>query len=200
MDSLVKQRLVGALILVALSVVFWPIIFVADTGQRPELRVAVPEAPPVDLTPLPEPDDLGLRQGRPATAQIRSQAEEPDSATSLPSDDERESLPSRDALLPKPSLAEAREQLDAPKLDEDGLPIAFSLQVATLADRSGAETLRDELISAGYKAYLKRLKRDDRTLFRVLVGPKYQRTDLVDIKDAIDKSWRVESMIIRYLP
>jgi DedD protein len=26
-DSLVKQRLVGALILVALAVVFWPIIF-----------------------------------------------------------------------------------------------------------------------------------------------------------------------------
>ena len=34
MDSLVKQRLVGALILVALAVVFWPIIFLPATDDK----------------------------------------------------------------------------------------------------------------------------------------------------------------------
>lgn len=199
MDKLIKQRLVGALILVALSVVFWPIIFVADSQDRPDVTVEVPQAPPVDLTPLPEPDNVGLKLGRSAIAQ-----DEADAADRLLSETDasevRSALPSRDEVLVKPSLAEARESLSAPAMDEDGLPIAYSLQVATLAELAGAEALREELINSGYKAYLKRLRRNDRTLFRVLVGPKYQRGDLEKIKAAIDPAWKVESMIIRYLP
>jgi DedD protein len=98
------------------------------------------------------------------------------------------------------TLDEARERLTEPAVDEDGLPIAFSLQVATMADRERAELLRDELIAAGYKGYLKRLSRDDRTLYRVLVGPKFQRDELVPVKAAVDETWRVDSLIIRYLP
>lgn len=199
MDKLIQQRLVGALILVALSVVFWPIIFVADSKDGPDVTVEVPQAPPVDLTPLPEPDDVGLQRGKSAIAQREADAAE----RLLPETDaakDRAAVLSSDEVLVKPSLAEARESLSAPAMDEDGLPIAYSLQVATLAELAGAETLRDELISSGYKAYLKRLRRNDRTLFRVLVGPKYQRSDLEKIKDAIDPAWKVDSMIIRYLP
>ncbi len=66
--------------------------------------------------------------------------------------------------------------------------------------RERAEALRDELVAAGYKGYLKRLRRDDKTLYRVLVGPKFQRDDLVAVKTAVDQAWRVDSLIIRYLP
>ena len=41
MDSLVKQRLVGALILVALAVVFWPIIFVPSSEEGGEFQIGV---------------------------------------------------------------------------------------------------------------------------------------------------------------
>jgi DedD protein len=85
-------------------------------------------------------------------------------------------------------------------MDADGLPVAFSLQVATMGDKARAEGLRDELVNAGYKGYVKRLRRDDKMLYRVLVGPKYSRDELLPIKTAVDQSWRVESMIIRYLP
>lgn len=200
MDSLVKQRLVGALILVALAVVFWPIIFMpASDVDRDELRVQVPAAPPVDLRPLPEPDSAGLRQGPEAQARGESVDD-----VLFPADGneplEPAALPRRAESVPEPELAEARESLEAPALDADGLPIAFSLQVATMADRERAEALRDELVNAGYKGYLKRVRRDDRVLYRVLVGPKYSRDELLPVKDVIDQTWRVESMIIRYLP
>ncbi|WP_439107034.1 SPOR domain-containing protein [Congregibacter sp.] len=200
MDNLVKQRLVGALILVALAVVFWPIIFVPGAQQSSDLRVTVPSAPPVDLTPIAEPDSLGLRAGRRAAAQ---EEETPD--VQLPSDDESQalepaSLPTRDVTMPVADLDEARETLESPEIDADGLPVAYSLQVATMADKARAESLRDELVSGGYKGYVKRLRRDDRVLYRVLVGPRYSRDELLPIKGAVDKTWRVESMIIRYLP
>jgi DedD protein len=200
-DNLVKQRLVGALILVALAVVFWPIIFLPDTRERDDLRVPVPDAPPVDLTPLPEPDNAGLRQG----VEAQARAETVDDVVFPDADDanapfEPAPLPIRADTIEEPDLATARETLTAPAMDADGLPIAFSLQVATMGDKDRADALRDELVTAGYKGYVKRVRRDDRVLYRVLVGPKYSRDDLLPIKDAVDENWRVESMIIRYLP
>lgn len=199
MDNLVKQRLVGALILVALGVVFWPIIFVARDGDTREWRVAVPEAPPVDLSPLPAPDSAALR--RAPRAQGAEQGPAPELFDSDPPVPEPlPALPARADTPPPVSLEPARETLQAPAIDADGLPIAYALQVATIGQRERAETLRDELLKAGYKGYLQRLRRDDRTLYRVLVGPRYQRDDLAPVKEAVDRTWRVESLIIRYLP
>ena len=203
MDNLVKQRLVGALILVALGVVFWPIIFVARDGDTRELRVAVPEAPPVDLSPLPTPDSAALRRAPQAQAQAQGAEQGPapelfDSDPPVP--EPLPALPARADTPPPVSLEPARETLQAPAIDADGLPIAYALQVATIGQRERAETLRDELLKAGYKGYLQRLRRDDRTLYRVLVGPRYQRDDLAPVKEAVDRTWRVESLIIRYLP
>lgn len=197
MDSIVKQRLVGALILLALGVVFWPIIFVPEAQRLSSVDVDVPASPPVDLSPVPEPDNLGLRAGRDAAVQRL-----PDEDVAL-SDELEESvppLPDSDAVAPVPALEEAEAELAEPEMDEDGLPIAFTLQVATMGDKARAETLRDELVAAGYKGYLKRLRRDDRVLYRVLVGPRYTRDELLPVKAAIDESWRVESLIMRYLP
>ena len=109
-------------------------------------------------------------------------------------------LPASADTQPPASLEPAHETLQAPAIDADGLPIAYALQVATMGQRERAETLRDELLKAGYKGYLQRLRRDDRTLYRVLVGPRYQRDDLAPVKEAVDRTWRVESLIIRYLP
>lgn len=205
MDNLVKQRLVGALILVALGVVFWPIIFVARDGDTRELHVAVPEAPPVDLSPLPAPDSAALRRAPLAQAQAQTQVAEQGPAPELfdsdaPMPEPLPALPARADTHSPVSLEQARETLQAPAIDADGLPIAYALQVATIGERERAETLRDELLKAGYKGYLQRLRRDDRTLYRVLVGPRYQRDDLAPVKEAVDRTWRVESLIIRYLP
>ena len=203
MDNLVKQRLVGALILVALGVVFWPIIFVARDGDTRELRVAVPEAPPVDLSPLPAPDSAALRRAPQAQAQAQGAERGPapelfDSDPHIP--EPLPALPASADTQPPVSLDQVPETLQAPAIDADGLPIAYALQVATMAQRERAETLRDELLKAGYKGYLQRLRRDDRTLYRVLVGPRYQRDELAPVKEAVDRTWRVESLIIRYLP
>lgn len=197
MDSIVKQRLVGALILLALGVVFWPIIFVPESQRDSPVVVEVPPPPPVDLSPVPEPDNIGLRRGGQAEVQEGASADiafpEPDpaaQATPAP-------LPGKAAVVAQPSVT---APLEKPALDEDGLPIAFTLQVATMADRQRAEALRDELIRAGYKGYVKRLRRDDRVLYRVLVGPRYSRDELAPIKAAVDANWKVDSLIMRYLP
>jgi DedD protein len=194
-----KQRLVGALILVCLAILFWPIIFVPGVDEQSSFSVEVPGVPPVDLTPLPEPDNAGLRAGSDAQAQLEAR----EFAAGLKAGDvplETDSLPSREEVVPVPEVEEGRDRLASPPLDADGLPIAYALQVATITRADRAEALRDELIAAGYKAYLKSLRREDRRLYRVMVGPRFSRDELEPIKSAIDDAWRVQSLIIRYVP
>ena len=56
MNEVLKQRLIGALILLALGVVFWPIIFVEPGEQGGAGEVVIPPRPNVTTTPIEPPD------------------------------------------------------------------------------------------------------------------------------------------------
>ena len=58
MDPLFRQRLVGTLVLVALGIVFWPLIFVTPETREPIALQPMSQRPAVDQTPIPEPDSF----------------------------------------------------------------------------------------------------------------------------------------------
>ena len=79
MNEVLKQRLIGALILVALGVVFWPIIFVEPGQQGGADEVVIPPRPNVTTTPIEPPDMAGLRPSREITRATEPEPEaEPD--------------------------------------------------------------------------------------------------------------------------
>ena len=55
MNPIVRQRLVGALVLIALCVVFWPIVFVEPVDQQPIELQPTPERPDIDTSPIAKP-------------------------------------------------------------------------------------------------------------------------------------------------
>jgi DedD protein len=92
------------------------------------------------------------------------------------------------------------ERPEVPVLDEEGIPLAWALQVATMSSLDKARALREELNEQGLKAYLKPLRRGQDTLHRVYVGPKFERADIEAIKERIDARYGVESLVARYVP
>lgn len=56
MDSVLKQRLVGTLVLVALGIVFWPLIFTQPENREPLVLGPMPEKPEIDRTPIAPPE------------------------------------------------------------------------------------------------------------------------------------------------
>ena len=61
MNDILKQRLVGALILLALGIVFWPIIFV-EPGERASLdQGRIPLPPRIDRSPIEPPRQGSMR-------------------------------------------------------------------------------------------------------------------------------------------
>lgn len=209
MNDILKQRLVGALILVALGVVFWPIIFVEPGSQSALEQRRIPPRPQVDTSPIEPPDQVGLRptvevvarqeidelevtdpEAEPLPAPLPEPALEPEPAAPVATPE-----PVRPAA--PPTRATAPEKL---ALDKQGVPVAWILQVASVSSAEKAEQLRQQLLRKDRKAYTRRVKSNGREFYRVYVGPKFERAQLERMKTDIDSEFGVSSLIVRYVP
>ena len=200
MDPLFRQRLVGALVLVALGVVFWPLIFVTPETREPIVLQPMSQRPAVDQAPIPEPESY-----EPAVAtQLPEPPKNPpqvQEAADIQTRTDAEgvslaALPDSDSVaVPQPSVAAPSED---PLVDEQGLAIFYVLQVATVGSASRANELVEGLQARGYKAFSTRYLRVDDELFRVQIGPNAERAALMRIKPEIDAVLKVDSQILRY--
>lgn len=107
------------------------------------------------------------------------------------------------AKIPPESESEnvkGEEDEQASALDPQGIPIAWTLQLVSVRKQDKAEALMQELLELGYKSYFKAVTHGDGTLYRVYVGPKFERAKLDEAKKVLDKKFRVNSIVTRYLP
>jgi len=204
-NDILKQRLVGALILLALGVVFWPIIFVQPENKGGLEQHAFPQAPSVATEPVEAPGPAGLRAS--PEAPVLDQVESDDV---LEDDGEPEVVaaaePVSSAAGPSTGDApaagsEVRSQPPQPlKMDAEGVPVAWTLQVATVSSAEKAETLRKRLIAMNEKAYVTTVSSGGNRLYRVSVGPKFERAELERVQSRINAEFGVKTLIVRYLP
>jgi len=173
--GVLKQRLVGALVLIALGVVFWPLVFVDSDRQTLDRTSQVP--------PMPNLQRLKVKAPRPLQ-DAASQTNEIPLHTQLPEQ------------APQTSPGTRPE----PHLDKAGIPVAWVLQVITVSKQDKADELVRELVALGYKAYQRPLKREQKTLYRVNIGPVFDPQKLQSTKQAMDKRLRVNAIIARYIP
>ena len=224
MNDVLRQRLVGALILVALGVIFWPIIFVQPEDELVQVR-NIPPQPNISTERVDAPDPVGLRTS--PTIVADNQVEQEEAAFDVEEFevvDPDEGQPDSDALdleaeeleepevnpepEPSPPPQPAPEPAPAPvhtppeelKLDADGVPVAWILQVVTVSASEKAEEIRSRLDAMGHKAYVEKVTSGGRTLHRVYVGPKFEKGELESIKSQVDAEFGVSSMTRRYVP
>jgi DedD protein len=193
-NEILKQRLVGALILIALAVVFWPIIFVEPDESPIPGDMTIPERPHIDISQIPQPDPAQARSSPALEARSEAAGEQAVAAA-------EPSAPV--AAQQKPVVKQRAPRDEAPErpaLDAQGLPIAWILQVASVSSPDKAEQIRQRLTGMGYKAYVKTVRHDGKKLLRVYIGPKFERSRLDAIKSEVDKAFSVESLVTRYVP
>lgn len=108
---------------------------------------------------------------------------------------EREAGAEVEMTRPEPAPA-----LVKPGIDERGIPIAWVLLVVTVSKKDKAEALVRELVTQDYKAYFRPITRGGEILYRVNVGPRFERRAIEQSKTLIDKELRVNSIVTRYVP
>ncbi len=194
MKTGVKERLVGATLLVCIGIVAWAWLFGGSPGPAVDTssRIPVPEA----MTPqaVPQPRRPASAHTAPADA-----AGEPAAAPEdLPPPVQQP--PAQGEPAPGMALQPEEELADQPLLDADGLPLAWVIQVASLSRRDAAVQLRDRLREAGHRAYVEPERRNGGEVYRVLVGPHLSRAEAESVKAAIDTGFSVDALIRRFQP
>ncbi len=187
MKSGLKQRIVGVLVLVALVVVFLPMMLDLQPGRDVDTSSRIPPAPAIEATEIAEhPAPEGMEEAPP-----EGEAFVPSEETAL-SAEEPDTGDAEDA--------EAAAASDAPALTEEGLPEAWVLQVGSFRDRAGADALSQQLLDAGHDAYVRTARSGGDNVHRVFVGPKVERDKLLEEKRTIDREFGVESLVLNFEP
>ena len=188
-----KQRLVGFIVLGALAIIFWPIVFVSPEPDQ-ELMLPVfkmPERPAVVMSERREP--ILERVDRSRLPVIERAEPTEDSIIDAIATDPQSELVAADNE-PNGQMA-SRQRAE---FDEQGLPVSWELQVATLSAQQRAEEIAELLREKGHKAYVSPVTIRSQQLYRVRIGPSLQRQRLIDIQADIDAYFGVESKIMKF--
>ncbi|MFJ4456773.1 SPOR domain-containing protein [Pseudomonas sp. NPDC089392] len=211
LDKGMKQRMVGALVLVALAVIFLPMLFTREDEMR-QVHVEAPQAPAMPSLPevrvepvaVPEPQVIPDEpQQAPvvvdeatAPASTPSQPITPSPQTQAQVQPAKPQAPAP-KVEPKPAATPAVAKPAAPsKIDVNGLPVSWSIQLASLSNRAGAEKLQQTLRSQGYNAYI----RTAGGMNRVYVGPLIERAEAERMRDAINRQNSLKGFVVRFQP
>ncbi|CAI8934591.1 SPOR domain-containing protein [Pseudomonas sp. IT-P294] len=212
LDKAYKQRMVGALVLVALAVIFLPMLFSRQDEQR-QVIVEAPSAPQapsvpqvrVDPVVVPEPQALP-QEPVPSDEEIAqpvvpAKPIAPAAPAAKPVAPAPAPVP---ALAAKPSAAPSQPISAAPgkpdttqsRVDANGLSVSWSVQLASLSSRESAESLQKDLRSQGYNAYIRTADGKN----RVFVGPLIERAEADRLRDLLGRQKNLKGFVVRFQP
>ncbi len=185
MTERVRNRLVGAIILLSLAVVLLPMLF---DGAGIERR-AVPDVPgerlraerPVEPAEDPRDDSEWA---------FLEEVEQRRAAAPVSGQPRHEAPPDAEAADAEPS---------APGLDPAGLPRAWSVQLASFRDSDNARGLRQRLLDDGFDAYLIEERDGGQSLHRVAVGPRMDRSAADRLQAELAERYQLDGMVVRFM-
>lgn len=193
MDQQLKQRLVGAVVLISLAVIFIPMLLDQnDPSSLPHFGSAVPERPNFQFDPIEIP-----LQVPPAV--------EPDAAVVV----EKDTPKAVAAAEPAPAPIERSVEADKPAaatpppaastvITPDSQALAWAVQVGSFDKEANAAALRDRLREKGFAAYLERVKVEGRMHYRVRVGPELQRELAESLRDRLEEKAKLKGIVVRH--
>ena len=219
-----KQRLVGAIVLVALGLIIIPAVLDFSRDERADMKgVEVPPGPDamqMEVLPLDEWSqkvEPGIQhQPQPASAGEAVESSEP------PEPAPDQSAPAAPAAVPEksepkpvsPAVTEKRESkpaaaataaakpapapvAPAPKSEIAAKGEGWVVQVISLTVEARANAVRDQLRKAGYPAFVEKGKSGGNTIYRVKAGPVAQRAEADELKKAVKQTTKLDGLIMQ---
>ncbi|MGH6636341.1 MAG: SPOR domain-containing protein [Gammaproteobacteria bacterium] len=184
-EERLKQRLVGAVVLTTVAVIFIPMAF----QERPKSEQApvtksqarfTASGPSAEHPPLPV-DAVEVEPGV-----------EPISTTDeLSQDLAPDRLPSQDAGRPsKPPQAETLS--DRPSAD--ATRAGWVVQLASFSREANAKSLRAKLVAQGFAAFIEKTA----SMYRVRVGPTSGQQKARALRAALKQAVNLQGVVVRY--
>ncbi|WP_022964203.1 SPOR domain-containing protein [Halopseudomonas pelagia] len=187
MDDKLKQRLIGALVLVVAAVVFLPMLL-SGQDETVSVEVQAPQQPEMSSQPiapaapieLPEPEPVA---GIPETEVIPMLVEE--------------GLSEAPAVVtpPEPATATpAPEPTPAPTAGQGD----WVIQLGSFSAAANADGFKEKLVEQGYNAYTVAATADGKAITRVYVGPVLDRASANRLRDELERRQGAKGFVVAF--
>lgn len=180
-DKRLKQRLIGAIVLVSLGVIFIPMLLKGpDSLDTPILTTNIPPKPDrktevIPIKPLPP---------RPASKAITSVPVEKDSPKVVPEPEAAAPVKPEKQDKPKP------DQADAADLK------GWVVQVGSFSRKSNALSLQDRLRHKGFSAYVEAYQGKNGVRYRVRVGPELDESKSKATASSLKREMGIDGFVL----
>ena len=194
MDDGLKQRIIGAFVLLAIAVIFVSVFFDRERIEPVDRTTLIPPAPSIEPVVIdrPVPQDNDIEPAKSVEEMFVPVVE----ATPVPASPVPVEEP---APKEKPPVA-VQDSEPHTTMTDKGVPQGWVLQIASYQSAERAIKMRDELIKDGYKAYLREVRANGGRMSRVYVGPKLDRDKLEKEKAELDKKYNIETLLLKFDP
>lgn len=209
MQRRLKERLIGAAVLVMLAVIFIPMLLDNSTQKETEItETNIPPRPDTQFSSRIKPV-TDLSTSRPETAPVKASetgiTEAPLGAVPdvQPEPKVVAGSPAPQAAVPPVTPASQPDEelpktaVEKPQTGNGGLN-AWVVQIGSFTSEANAKSLHDQARSLGFTSFVEPLQQEGAMAYRVRVGPELTRSDAVTLAARLKNSLHVDGIVMQY--
>jgi len=199
LNQQLKQRIIGAIVLISLAIIFIPALL--DGSHK--------NVSPLKERQTPQKPNFYFEEIKlPASV-------EPGAAPSRIVDSSKDIAPPKQATKPAKStakkVAKVKSDKVSPKIEKPPVtsaksdvtspaPSVWVVQIVSLTNSKRALELRDKLKKQTFPAFVEELTKDGKKFYRVRVGPELTRGEAEVLQQKIKKKMKLDGRVMRYQP
>ena len=221
----IKQRIVGAIVLVSLGIIVIPMLLDGEKDQQQNIsnsnipvlpshldkKIAPVASPkpryqprPVSVRPIDELTDTSMSETDTAKAdkakmpgeQAASQAKKSQAPQQQSLKPEANTMQNNQAASKNTSAALNYGTASKPKTSR--IESGFTIQVGSFGNKANAFSLRDKLRKDDYRAYIESVTITEGVRYRVRVGPFLKYDEAEDNRDKLKQQHHLNGTIVKY--
>lgn len=195
-NQLLKRRVIGAAVLVALAVIFIPMILSGGRDEMPLFGSNIPKKP------------RAIEKLKSLEIPTPPKVEQPNENIRIPV---AEQLPPARAELKKPAQGQAdasgkavtsskavQSDKQAATSDKASATKAWVVQVGSFGNRANALALQKKLRRHKFAAFVEFVKGKQGGVYRVRVGPEVDRAKAEETRQAINKQLKIRGVVMSH--
>ncbi len=195
----IKQRIIGALVLVSLGIIIIPMLLNGGATSKHSISGNnIPEQPKKFKAVLPNvPQPMVM----PARKTVTAYPDRKQGTIVKPKDamPKNSSVKKQVAAKPKSKskpIVDKSNYKKATKPTSTKINTAYTLQIASFSQKANAEALQKKLRKKNYKAYTESILTSKGRIYRLRVGPYLKFDQITSIKIKIEKQFKLKNTII----
>lgn len=189
--SPLKKRIVGAIVLISLAVIFIPMFL---SSEKP-----YDDGMPTFGSNIPsQPDSLAQLKADKLEPSVPKPDVQP--VERIPVDKHTTKIKPEDIDVVTPEKPQQQAPVKTDKQDKSSTAAGntYAVQVASFSSRKNAIRLRDKLRGKSFKSFVEAIKTEKGVRYRVRVGPEINKTDAEKTRKKIKQHFKLSGLVVRH--